>query len=126
MRKSVKNTLVLLLLFLLGIQTNHLIIYYTLFSINRDALAMEVCEQKTDDCNACCYLSKKMAEDTDKADPIEKNASQRNVKISEYTLLLIELADIEQSDNNFFNLHSGNILTGYLTTLKHPPKSFIV
>jgi hypothetical protein len=67
-----------------------------------------------------------MSEDSDKADPIEKNASQRNIKISEYTLQLIELADVCISLSNFFTRYTDNVSPGYITAPKQPPKPFIV
>jgi hypothetical protein len=71
---------------------NYILTYYSLYKLNKDYLVSEKCEMVVEDCNACCYLNKKVAEQSE-----ENNTSENKI------ITLTKLADYNISD--FFNLH---------------------
>ena len=72
---------VLLVTFFLN--TNYVIMYYGVFKLNQNILAETVCENKTADCKGCCYLKKKIeqeSKDEQSASELLKNKQ----KLSEF------------------------------------------
>lgn len=123
--KLIKNSIAVFLLILLGLQTNYLMVYFVLFELNKDAIITELCEKSRPGCNACCYLDKKMNEEGDraKADPVSKNVTRDNIKISEYIVSKILLD--KDSGTNFLTYRSLNTdfySPGYPGTIDHPPR----
>ena len=123
--KTFKKSIAIMLLVLLGLQTNYLMVYFMLFNLNRDNLIAEVCEKKVDGCNACCYLDKMMNEEGDraKADPVSKTVTRDNIKISEYIISIISLSSLENDNSLQYKIFTSNIYnSGYLSSIDHPPK----
>ena len=122
--KIAKRVISVFLLVLLCMQTNYLLVYYALFEINRDALTAEMCVEREKNCNACCYLDKKMSGEEGKADPVDKTVTRNNLKVLEYIISRISIAG--NSGNTHFIQYksfSSNLYnSGYLQTIDHPPK----
>jgi hypothetical protein len=67
---------------ILFLHTNYLAVYYSLYEINTEDLIASCCEKKVDNCNAHCYLDKKMNEEDNKNNT--GTASVLKLKITEY------------------------------------------
>ncbi len=121
----IKNSIAVFLLILLGLQTNYLMVYSVLFELNRNAIIAELCEKSTPECNGGCYLDKKMNEEGDsaKADPVSKNVTRDNIKISEYIVSKI-LLDKDSGINSFQYKSLIAVLynSGYSSSIDHPPR----
>ena len=123
--KFTYKSIALLLLILLGLQTNYLMVYYMLFNLNRESLIAEVCEKKVAGCNACCYLDKMMNEEGDraKADPVSKTVTRDNIKISEYIVSILSQGSFENDKSVQYKIFTSNIYhSGYLSSIDHPPE----
>ena len=123
--KSTCNGIAVVLLILLGLQTNYLMVYYMLFNLNRESLIAEVCEKKVAGCNACCYLDKMMNEEGDraKADPVSKTVTRDNIKISEYIVSILSQGSFENDKSVQYKIFTSNIYhSGYLSSIDHPPE----
>lgn len=123
--KLICKSIALVLLILLGLQTNYLMVYYMLFNLNRGNLIAEVCEKKVAGCNACCYLDKMMNEEGDKAkaDPVSKTVTRDNIKISEYIFAKISLNSLVNGNSLRYKVFTSKIYnSGYLSSIDHPPK----
>ena len=107
---------------MLGLQSCNLIIYYTLFKLNQENLAKTVCEQKVKECNACCYLNKKMAEETDKENPSSNHTVKVEQKVSEY--VVINFSDNISNETRLIEYFVPGIhlLNGHSTELTQPPR----
>lgn len=117
----------IIMVIMLFLQTNYLLVYYGLFQLNRKALTEEVCEKKVEGCNACCYLNKKMNEDERNSqtapDPVRKPVTKENIKLSEYVVTYINLANISYSDLLKYTHSTESLYTsGYANTIDHPPR----
>lgn len=64
--------------------------YYGVFKLNQSVLAATVCEKKTEGCNGCCYLKKKLEqENTDPQSAAEMLKTKQ--KLSEFTVKYLPL-----------------------------------
>ena len=108
---------------LLGFQTNNLLIYYTLFKINQRNLIQTVCEQKVKDCNACCYLDKKMTEENNEESPAANQKIKSEQKVSEYVVISFHNNSYSQNRLLQYEEPDSNTLQGYTTEPTQPPQS---
>ncbi len=122
MKKYIKNSICIIAILLLGLQSCNLIIYYTLFKINQENLAKTVCEQIVKECNACCYLDKKMSEETDKENPASSHTVKVEQKISDYTVINFSNNSSNETRLISYFVPGCNLLNGYSTELTQPPR----
>ncbi|MCB0723507.1 MAG: hypothetical protein KDC73_02305 [Ignavibacteriae bacterium] len=128
MKRTALNSIAIVMVVMLFLQTNYLLVFYGLFQLNRKALTEEVCEKKVEGCNACCYLNKKMNEDEQNSqtapDPVRKPATKENIKLSEYVVNFINLANISYNDLlNYTRISESLYSSGYFGSIDHPPKA---
>ena len=102
------------------LHTNYILFYYSLYEINTKSLTESCCEKKVDNCNAHCYLDKKLNEN----DQDSKGTTvEMKLKVSEYIVkeyepvLFIERNSRFIIDNNIPNAKD------FCTEIEHPPKS---
>lgn len=115
----------ILMLILLGLQTNYTLFYELVFKLNQDVLAETVCEKKTETCNACCYLDKQIQKESEpENNPAlpEKERKNTEIKIQEYII-----SGFEIKDNNsipYFQLFTEkfNLQNPSGRSLDHPPE----
>ncbi|HRE39906.1 MAG TPA: hypothetical protein PLG90_01125 [Ignavibacteria bacterium] len=107
MKKSFFHIISLTLIFFISLQSVNLIVYYSLFKINQESLAEEYCEKIILDCNACCFLEKKMAEDN------SETSAPENIQINHIKLALYN------SENLSFNLFANKITYQYILNLNY-------
>jgi len=110
-----------ILLLTLFLNTNYALMYYGVFKINQDFLSEELCEKKTTDCNACCYLNKKIDEENGDAKTSAPNVKLKQ-KLSEYTVKDFHpLKNINPSLYSFVDFNI-NINEGYSLIPGKPPQ----
>ncbi len=116
-----KKILSLLLILVLSLHTNYLALYYSLYELNTEALTASCCEKKEVNCNAHCYLDKKMNDQESKNS--KGISSDIKLKITEYIVsdYLPELTPDKlikfYSYLNHFNLNET------ISDIDHPPQS---
>lgn len=123
--KLIKNSIAVFLLILLALQTNYLLVYSALFELNRNAIIAELCEKSTPECNGGCYLDKKMNEEGDraKADPVSKNVTRDNIKISEYLIAKILMNKNSGTNDIQYKFYSQNLYSSeFSSSIDHPPR----
>lgn len=112
-------TLFILTLFLLN--ANYVILYYGVFKLNQTILAETVCEKKTAGCNACCYLNKKIEQESD-----ESKASAELIKIkqklSEFTVKYFSLPQNEVYSSRFISNNKIVLSEGHHSLPGKPPQ----
>ncbi len=69
---------------ILFLHTNYLAVYYSLYEINTEALTASCCEKKVENCNAHCYLDKKMNDEDNKSN--NGTTSDIKLKLTEYVV----------------------------------------
>jgi len=113
-------TLFILTLFMLN--ANYVILYYGVFKLNQSILAETVCEKKTAGCNACCYLNKKIEQESD-----ESKASAELIKIkqklSEFTVKYFSLQDNQSKSSGYNSNTTINLSEGYFSLPGKPPQT---
>ena len=124
MRSIFIKVIVLVVLLILGLQTNYQLFYYILFSINQKALTETVCEKKSKTCNACCYLNKQIQEEKETEIPAlpEKQKKNTEIKVQEYFISTHKIINNYcKEKNSRLNYHA--ILTSNFTDdIYHPPE----
>lgn len=119
--KTFKIILSAILVMLLMLHTNYVLVYYSMYEINVEQLTQSCCEKKVDNCNAHCYLEKKIHENTDNSG--KGNNSDIKLKLSEY---IIRTATGLKHPEKFtsYTLHNSNgISNEFSSKIKHPPRS---
>jgi hypothetical protein len=96
-------------------------VYYSLYKINTKSLTASCCENKTTDCNAHCYLEKKMnQEDGNKK---KGTTAEIKLKISEY-IVNDYLSDLyPDRKNKFYITTNFQTLKDYSPAIDHPPQA---
>lgn len=110
----------MLVTFLLN--TNYVLMYYGVFKLNQSVLSESVCEKKTAGCNACCYLNKKIEQESD-----DSKASAELIKIkeklSEFVINYFSLPEEQNTSSYSYIDKSFNLSTGYLSLPGKPPQA---
>lgn len=106
-------------MFFISIYSVNLVIYYSFFIINQNSLTEEVCLKIVEDCNACCFLDKKMSENS------TKNSSAENFNLNPVKIH-INFSDnfsfpLSQNTNLYSEFLKFNFSQGYSQTTSPIP-----
>lgn len=118
--KTNKNILCLCLVLILFLHTNYLAVYYSLYEINTEELTASCCEKIVVNCNAHCYLDKKMNEEDNKN--TNGTVSDIKLKLTEYVTteyspsLTSDKSNIFYTDNYLFPAKD------ICSDIDHPPQ----
>ncbi|MEO8665718.1 MAG: hypothetical protein ABI462_09500 [Ignavibacteria bacterium] len=117
--KIAKKILCLVIVSLLMLHTNYVFLYYSLYEINKTGLTESCCEKKVDNCDAHCYLDKKINEDNNDS---KGTTVEMKLKISEY--IVKEYSPVLLSEKNKdYTFHNNISFTkGFSSDIEHPPK----
>ena len=93
------------------LNTNYVLMYYGVFKLNQTILTESVCEKKTEGCNACCYLNKKIEQEGSDSKATAELVKTKE-KLSEFVVKYFSLPETRNttsfsSIDNFFNLSPG-------------------
>ena len=105
---------------ILLLHINYLAVYYSLYKINTEQLIAICCEKKVANCNAHCYLDKKMNNEDHKHD--NATTSDIKLKLSEY-FVIYHLPVPNSNQTDIF--YSDNCLIPFkdiCTDIEHPPQ----
>lgn len=105
---------------ILFLHTNYLAVYYSLYEINTEDLIASCCEKKVDNCNAHCYLDKKMNEEDNKNN--NGTASVLKLKITEYVTSEYSLALASGQSNIFYPDNLLIPVNQFCSDIDHPPQ----
>lgn len=104
------------------LNANYVILYYGVFKLNQSILAETVCEKKTAGCNACCYLNKKIEQESD-----ETKASAELIKIkqklSEFTVKYFSFQNNYSKSSRYNSNNTINLSEGYYSLPGKPPQT---
>jgi hypothetical protein len=122
MKIILKNIACVCIICVMALQSANFAFYFVLFKINQQQLIDEVCEKVVENCNACCYLDKKMTEQNGDANS-KNNVNKVELKILDYTVAGFLYEDI--SSNNLINYRcfSNGIANQYYSFPEPPPKA---
>ncbi len=124
-RFIIRNILVLTVMTALGLQTNFQLFYYVLFSVNQAELTEEVCEAVKPECNACCYLEKKMDEGNESESlPARDDRSKKGyeLKVQEYSVSESDSEVTSVTGSGLFLQDHTSYLNNFHTDIFHPPR----
>ncbi|HMS63623.1 MAG TPA: hypothetical protein PKD83_00055 [Ignavibacteria bacterium] len=108
------------MILILFLNVNYLAVYYTLYVVNTESLTKSCCEMIVDNCNAHCYLDKKMSEESDSKNGI---TVEMKLKLSEFQISK-ENSNFNNSGNHkFVNGNSKLMKTLFFPKIEHPPRS---
>mgnify|MGYP001400339087 CR=1 FL=1 len=105
---------------ILLLHINYLAVYYSLYEINTEQLIAICCEKKVANCNAHCYLDKKMNDEDNKNN--NGTSSDIKLKLTEYVVtenspeLISSRTDLFYSDN--YLIPNKDIFS----EIEHPPQ----
>ncbi len=118
----IKKIVCLTIASLLFLHTNYVLFYYSLYEINTTCLTESCCEKKVDNCNARCYLDKKINENNNDKDS-KGTAAEMKLKISEF--IIKEYQPVLFTEKNMGYILSNYILQekDFYSRIEHPPKS---
>ncbi len=104
---------------LLILNTNCVLFYYSLYGINVTSLTENCCEKKVDNCNAHCYLDKKINHN---ANDSKGTTVEMKLKISEYIVVKHQLVIFTEKNSGY--VIPDNILRTikYSPEIEHPPR----
>jgi hypothetical protein len=103
------------------LNTNYVMLYYGVFKLNQTILAETVCEKKTAGCNACCYLNKKIEQESDDSKATAENVTIK-LKLSEFTVHYFSLPGTSTSSSIFFTDKILNPSEGFYSLPGKPPQ----
>lgn len=109
------------MLIIFFLNTNYVMLYYGVFKLNQSVLAETVCEKTAPGCNACCYLNKKIEQESDDSKATAQNVTVK-LKLSEFTIHYFSLPDTENSTSTIFSDKSLNPSKGYFSLPGKPPQ----
>lgn len=112
-------TCFMLVIFLLN--TNYVVMYYGVFKLNQSVLAETVCEKTAPGCNACCYLEKKIEQESDESKATAQNITIK-LKLSEFTVHYFSLPETKNSSSRIFSDKSLNPSKGFYSLPGKPPQ----
>ncbi len=102
--------------------TNYVLMYYGVFSLNQKILAETVCEKKTEGCKGCCYLKKKIEQES-KDDQSASELLKIKQKLSEFVICF---APFTEPKNTVFSLSSETsfqLSQGFTSLPGKPPQT---
>ena len=103
------------------VNTNYVMLYYGIVKLNQSDLAATVCEKKTAECNACCYLNKKLDQQSDETKAPAENINIK-LKLSEFTVNYFILPETNNSTSIQFTDKSLNLSKGFYSLPGKPPQ----
>ena len=103
------------------LNTNYVMLYYGIFKLNQSDLAATVCEKKIAECNACCYLNKKLDQQSDETKAPAENINIK-LKLSEFTVNYFILPETNNSTSIQFTDKSLNPSKGFYSLPGKPPQ----
>ncbi|HEX2788655.1 MAG TPA: hypothetical protein VHP32_12220 [Ignavibacteria bacterium] len=107
----------------MGLQAANFAFYFVLFKINQQKLIDEVCEKVVENCNACCYLDKKITEQNGDSNTQKSNVNKFELKILDYTIANFLQQDISSSNLISYHSFSDGIFNQYYSFPEPPPKA---
>ena len=122
MNNKVKKIFCLALVLILFLHANYVAFYYSLYTINVNALTEDYCEKVKPCCNAQCYLYKQMNEDND----VSKNKDQKSENrliLSEYVRNESELLPFLSDNNEYFSYKVIITTNDFYFEIEHPPQA---
>lgn len=119
--KFLKKIFCIFLILILFLHVNYLAVYYSLYIFNVKKLTESCCEKKVKDCNAKCFVQKKMNEDNGKNN---KNESpEMKLKISEFSISSADIILVNTGKNKYIISDINNLLPEHISDTEYPPKS---
>ncbi|MDZ4712573.1 MAG: hypothetical protein SGI89_09655 [bacterium] len=118
--KLLKNILCIGLVFIMFLHCNYLCLYYALYKINVHDLTETCCVKIVDNCNAHCYLDKKMNEESDGSAKGLKFESK--VKLSEFEVANLTAGLYNKDDHNYNIPQDISHTSQYIGEIDHPPQ----
>lgn len=103
------------------LNTNYVVMYYGVFKLNQSVLAETVCEKTAPGCNACCYLEKKIEQESDESKATAQSVSIK-LKLSEFTVHYFSLPESKNSTSRIFSDKSLNPAKGFYSLPGKPPQ----
>jgi len=107
---------------ILFLHANYVAFYYSLYTINVNALTEDYCEKVNPCCNAHCYLDKQVNEDND----VRKNKDQKSENkliLSEYVINEFTLLPFLSENNKYFSYETTITANDFYFEIEHPPQS---
>lgn len=92
------------------------------YKLNQDYLIDEKCEMIVDDCNACCYLNKKVNEQSE-----ENNKSENKIitlsKLTEYNISETFTLSIFPEHISYFSINIPFLNQQFTSDIFQPPRA---
>jgi hypothetical protein len=119
---ALKKILSVLIIIVLFLHTNYLVVYYSLYEINTEELTASCCEKIVVNCNAHCYLDKKINAEDNTTGNENGTAADSKLKITEYVVTddTPVIISIKQKKSYSINYHLK--LQEFITDIDHPPQ----
>ncbi|MDQ3194515.1 MAG: hypothetical protein M3P82_05900 [Bacteroidota bacterium] len=117
--KVINNILCIMIVSVLLMHTNYVLIYSSLYEINVTALTQSCCEKIVINCNAHCYLDKKINETDNNTNG---NAVEIKLKISEYVVNEYHPFLFTKKISKYIVSSNTPHPEPYCTVIEHPPK----
>ena len=105
---------------ILFLHTNYLAVYYSLYEFNTEDLIASCCEKKVDNCNAHCYLDKKMNEEDNKN--TNGTSSDIKLKLTEYVTTEYSPSLTSDQSNIFYTENYLFPAKDICSDIDHPPQ----
>ncbi|MBS1493304.1 MAG: hypothetical protein JST55_07335 [Bacteroidetes bacterium] len=121
MRSNLAKIFTCFMLVIFFLNTNYVMLYYGVFKLNQSDLAATVCEKKKEGCNACCYLNKKIEQESDESKATAENVNIK-LKLSEFTVYYFYLPETSNSTSIQFTDKSLNPSEGFYSLPGKPPQ----
>lgn len=96
--------------------------YYGLFSLNQKILAETVCEKKTAGCNGCCYLKKKIEQES-KDEQSAAEILKVKQKLSEFFVCFVPPLELKNSNSILVSEKSFILSKGFTSLPCKPPQA---
>lgn len=105
---------------MLFLHTNYLVVYYSLYEMNTEELTASCCEKKVVNCNAHCYLDKKMSDQEDRN--TKGTSSDIKLKITDY-IVTDYIPDLHSDDLNIlYSAYAFSHTKDHCPEIDHPPR----
>jgi hypothetical protein len=105
---------------ILFLHTNYLAVYYSLYTLNTENLTKSCCEKKVENCNAHCYLEKKMNDEDSKNN--NGTTSDIKLKLTEYVTTEFSPALTSNQTNTFYSDKYLIPVKDISSDIDHPPQ----
>lgn len=104
------------------LHTNYLVVYYSLYEINTEELTASCCEKIVINCNAHCYLDKKINAEDNKTGSENGTAADSKLKITEYVVTDDTPILYSVKQKKLFSIDYHLNLQEFITDIDHPPQ----